>query len=77
VNWVGIDGGTEYTLEYNTVEVGIPDYAWSPTINYYPAVRFLIGNPPSTIIKVTVDLTKEQVILVEGYPVRTRPTIVP
>jgi hypothetical protein len=71
--WIGLSKDLQCTFEYDAVEVGIPEFAWSQALTYYPGVRFRLGNPPATIRKVTVDLSQNLIVQVEDYPIRIEP----
>jgi hypothetical protein len=68
--WIGISEDSKYTLEYEVVEKGIPEYAWSETITYYPGVRFILG---SSVIKVAINLDTDEVVFRDGFPARKGP----
>ncbi len=68
--WIGISEDSKYTLEYEVVEKGIPEYAWSEMITYYPGVRFILG---SSVIKVAINLDTDEVVFRDGFPARKGP----
>lgn len=70
--WVALSpGGTAFSLDYNTVEIGVPAYQdtilKSKSMVIYPAVLFDSG---SWAISIAVDLKSEKVVYEFRHPVR-------
>jgi hypothetical protein len=74
--WVGTWGEGSYgSLEYDVVELGVPSLSWVESAVFHPGVVIHFGDPEEWVVMVGVDLTTEEVVVVDSNPVKGGPDV--